>query len=932
MTEMVVLADAVCHSPAQLLLGRDDELARIREFLVRATSGGQAMLVVGDPGIGKTAVLDAAAEEGQARGIKVLRAAGVQFEAEVPFSVLHQLLAPIAAQFKDLSAPHRQALNVALGFDAGPPPDRLLVCTAALTLVRTASSLAPLLIVVDDVHWLDDSTASVLGFLARRLHGTPVAFLAAMRTGADGFFDHAGLPELELQPLDEVTASQLMMSRFPLLSAPTRRWLLAEAGGSPLALLELPRALHERGSAPASGLAPVVPLGRRLQRVYAPGLAEIPERSRQALLMMALGDSADVRVLAAHGDGWATLASLAPAERARLLDLGHGSRRPAFRHPLVRAAVVELATGDQRRRAHRRLADLMSDQPDRRAWHLGAATLKPDEEIAAQLDSAAQAIRKRGEGASAVIALVRASELSPAEHDRARRLAEAAYVAASVTGDLRDARALLHDARHIDRDHAASAEIEIAASFVMLAADGDVISSCQMLQEALDTAAGRNISPMTAECAARTAALACHFGQTQDLCEALTGSLRQFAGKSLDDRGFSSTLIADPATSPEADLDRLDSDIESLTHQADPDEIVRVARTSMFVDRLPGCRQALHRVACDALEAGALTSVIHANTLLAWEAYQTGRWEEADQLAKAAGELAASRGYELLRWNAQAVTTLVTASRGGPESAISLADEAIRWAAPRGARQLRTGGIHAHVLTGLAHSDFEAAYHYATEVSPAGQLAASTPYALWVILDLVEAAMRTGRGDEAAAHVRAMREGGTAGISPRLALLSGAAAALIAPDEGSFKLFSMALAADGAERWPFDVARVHLLYGERLRRNHAMSQSRAHLTAALEGFRRLGATGWEARAAMELRATGQTRPRTYQHGLEALTPQELEIALLAATGLSNKQIGCRLYLSHRTVGAHLYRIFPKLGITSRAALRDALPPRPGGVG
>ena len=196
------------------------------------------------------------------------------------------------------------------------------------------------------------------------------------------------------------------------------------------------------------------------------------------------------------------------------------------------------------------------------------------------------------------------------------------------------------------------------------------------------------------------------------------------------------------------------------------------------------------------------------------------------------------------------------------------------------------------------------------------------------MMDLVEAALRTAHASEAAAHVRAMQEAGVAMVSSRMAMLADAAAAMIAPDDEAVELFDKSLAASDAERWPFDLARVHLLYGERLRRAGGMTEARAHLVAALEGFRRLGAKTWAERAAMELRATGQTRSRGWLQDREALTPQELEIAMLAATGLSNKQIGSRLFLSHRTVSAHLYRVFPKLGITSRAALRDALQQQP----
>jgi DNA-binding CsgD family transcriptional regulator len=928
MGKMIGLEEVVPRPQPGSLIGRDDELALISDFLDRAASVGDAMLLTGEPGVGKTVLLDAAAERAMACGVQVLRASGVEFEADIPFAGLNQVLGPLAEEFEQLCDPHRAALNIVLGFGGGPAPDRLLVCNATLTLVRKVSKARPLLIVVDDLHWLDQTTVSVLGFIARRLAGTAVGFLAASRTDAAGFFERTWLAELELRPLDEVTAGRLMSSRFPLLSAHTRRRLLAEAGGNPLAVLELPRALGERGHATAGGLAAVLPLARRLQGVYASRLAEVPERSRDALLMMALDGTGDVRVLEAISDGRPGFVDLVPAERARLVDVKPGKHRVTFRHPLIRAAVVELSTSDERRRAHRRLAELMSDQPDRRAWHLGEATIEPDEEVAALLEQAAHAIVQRGDGAGAVAALTRAAELSPAAGGRARRLAGAAYIGASVTGDLRKAEALLADARHADPDPAVSVETAMAASFVLLNGDGEVATAHRLLLGAIEIADGGDISPMTTEGAFRTYMLVCHFGGRAELWESLGRHFVHSGSESPTSPYLRATLVADPARSPRAALDRLDTEIESLTHIANPTEIVQIAGASTFVDRLPDCRQALLRVARDELDGGAVTSVIYANTLLALEAYQTGQWDEAQRLVRDATELCEAHGYRLLRRNADAVRAFLAAGRGEAVLAQALADEVIRWAAPRGVRHLHTRALYACVLAALAQSDFEAAYRHATMISPAGQLASHEPHAPWVMMDLVEAALRTDRASEAAAHVHAMQAAGVARVSSRLALLAGAAAAMIAPDEEAIEEFGRSLAIRDAERWPFDLARVHLLYGERLRRAREMTESRVHLVTAQEAFRRLGARTWAERAAKELRAAGQTRPHAEQRDREALTPQELEIARLAATGLSNKQIGNRLFLSHRTVGAHLYRVFPKLGITSRAALRDALPHQP----
>jgi DNA-binding CsgD family transcriptional regulator len=912
------------------LVGRNAELRQIGQLLERAGRGGGVLLVLGEPGAGKTALLDAAAGQAITAGFRVLRGSGVQLEADVPFSGLHQLLAPLADDFEMLTGPHRAALEVALGFANGPAPDRLLIGNATLTLVRAMSAARPLLFVVDDLHWVDPATAAVLGFLARRFDGVASGLLAAIRDDAGWQFETAGLPALELGPLDERTADGLMRSRFPALTAHARRWLLAEARGNPLALLELPRALAERGALAPAGLPPVIPLNRRLQRVYAPTLAGIPQRSREALLMMALGGARDARVLRALADGPQGLADLVPAERARLVDTERGPTRPAFRHPLVRSAVVELATAHERRQAHQRLAELMSDEPDLAAWHRGAAAAEPDEEVAAELERAALLIRSRGHGAAAVSALIRAAELSPAAPDHAGRLAEAAYLAASLSGDLGHAEALLDDARQSDAGHSAGAAIAIVAAFLLLAGDGDVDAAGRQLQHALASAGPADARPLIAECASESAALACTFGSDPERCATLRQQLDRLAHELRPRPGRCPGQPPAPQIPSRSALAVFDAEVAALARRTDPAGIIQVAARATFIDRLPACRPALRRLSRAEPDSGFPTSVIRANTLLAYAAYHAGQWGEAELLADRAAEAAAARGCGLMHWHARAVTALVAACRGATADARALADQITRWSAPRSVRYLLSAARHTQALAALGESDFGAAYQHASAVAATGLLGSHAPHGAWVALDLVEAALRTGRTDEAIAHVRALQAADVAAISPRMQLLATATAAMTAADEDAFGGFEKALAVPGADRWPFDLGRVHLLYGERLRRVGRMAQSREHFTAALDTFGRLGAPTWMERAAQELRATGQTRQRAEGWQVDALTPQELEIASLAAAGLSNKAIGGRLYLSHRTVGAHLYRIFPKLGVTSRAALRDALPAQPAG--
>jgi DNA-binding CsgD family transcriptional regulator len=301
-----------------------------------------------------------------------------------------------------------------------------------------------------------------------------------------------------------------------------------------------------------------------------------------------------------------------------------------------------------------------------------------------------------------------------------------------------------------------------------------------------------------------------------------------------------------------------------------------------------------------------------------------GRWSESEELADEGIALCQKHGFAFFEWYFLYNKALVAAGCGRYDEAAALADDMTQWAAPRGVRSAELWAHHPRTLIALGNGEYDAAFRHASSLSPAGTLASHVPHALWVMFDLIESAMRTGRQTDAAAHVAAMHEAGIASISPRMARLQSAANALVADDASAVELFDAALATPRTERWRYDEARIRLAYGERLRRTKATLPARAQLLAAREAFEAMGALPWVERTLVELRATGERVQRITQPGTGTLTAQEREIALLAASGLSNKQIAERLFLSHRTVGAHLYRIFPKLGVTSRAALRDAL--------
>ncbi len=492
-----------------------------------------------------------------------------------------------------------------------------------------------------------------------------------------------------------------------------------------------------------------------------------------------------------------------------------------------------------------------------------------------------------------------------------------------MTGELETASQLLDDARRADPDPGGSLDAAIAASYLLLNGDGDVDTAHRLLVGAIENrAAVDTANDSVLEEALHALLRVCWFGGRAELWKPFDAVLARLAPDIPASLDLASKIVADPVRTAAAALKKLDAAIADLTDEIDPVRIMRIANSCGFVDRYGPCRDALWRVVRDGREGHAVGSAITALILVGFDDFRTGRWDQARQLTDEALKLSEPHGYRIL--GGQLNLAVIAACRGDEDRTRELTDAMLQWAGPRGVRVAQWNVCYARGLAALGRGDFEEAYRQATAISPAGTFASHVPYATWVMMDLVEAAMRTGRHAEAAAHVTAMRIDDVAALSPRLALLAAGATAIAAPDEASTVLFEEALTIPGIDRWPFDLARVQLAYGERLRRTRAMTVSRVHLTAALETFERLGARPWTIRAGHELRATGQTRSRSRVSASETLTAQEHEIAMLAAAGLTNKQIGEQLFLSHRTVGAHLHQVFRKLGITTRATLRDAL--------
>jgi DNA-binding CsgD family transcriptional regulator len=912
----------VGSTSTERLLGRGRELGLLRDFVERTRVDGEALLVFGDPGVGKTALLDVAARLAADAGATVLRAGGVEFEADVPYAGLHQVLLPLHEGFARIGAAHREALEVALGFGLGPAPARLVVANAALLLLRGASVSGPVLVIVDDLPWLDRASALVLGFVARRLAGARVGLLAASRSGEESFFDRAGLPELELGPLDQEASRGLIDRYFPNLAPAVRERLMAEARGNALALLELPAALTQEQRAALPALPPLLPVSRRLADLFAARIDRLPAKTRQELLLLALDGTGDLRVLRSGSPDTLRLEDLAPAEQARLIDVDSDTYRTAFRHPLIRSTMVELSTAADRRDAHELLARLWQEQPDRRAWHLAHARTEPDEEVADLLERAAYHNLRRGDGVAAVSALTRAADLSPRGVDRGRRLAEAAYIGTDVTGELGNASQLLADAHRADPQFTQSLHAAATAAVVLLNGDGDVQTAHRLLVGAIE---GTDELDRTAlEEALSVLAVVCFFGAREEMWAPFDEALARLEPDVPLTLYLIGTCFADPLYRGAAALPRLESAIAQLATETDPTVIVKTAFAAGNTDRMSECRDALLRVALEGRNAGSIGSAIQALVVLAFEAWWSGEWDESIRLADEALELCATHGFPLFAFSVRHPRGAVAAARGDDVRLEAEIDAMVRWAKPRGGAFVTTVVAHLQALAASGKGDFEATYRLTTAISPAGTLRHYERGAPWVMMDVVESAIRTSRVSDAQAHLAAMRAANVGAVSPRWALLAAGAEAIAASDDDAPDLFAKATAIPGVERWPFYLARVELAWGERLRRLRAMTESRVHLNGALATFELLGARPWADRAAQELRATGQVKPRGKDRDRDALTPQEREIALLAASGMSNKEIGQRLFLSPRTIGAHLYRIFPKLGITSRAALRDAL--------
>ena len=911
------------------LLGRDVEIGLVTSLLDGAPAAGAALVLRGEPGIGKSRLLAEAAALAREREFTVLSATGVQSEAHLSFSGLHQLLRPVRTHSAGLLPAQRAALGAAFGLDdEDATGQHFRIAMAVLDLLSEAAATAPVLLVAEDAHWLDRPTLDVLAFVARRLESDPILLLAATRDGSGRAFGDAGLPEHRLGALDPAMAATLLDASAPGLARSQRDRLMREAAGNPLALIELPLALPRLAGqdAPMPGL---LPLTERLEHAFAARVSELPDYTRLLLLVTALNDGDRLMEVLVTGTAVAgttlEIGSLEPAAEASIVELDERTVR--FRHPLMRSAVGQAASVPQRQRVHEALADVLRAEPDRRVWHRAALISGEHEDVALDLEDAGRRARRRGAIGVAVAAMRRAADLS-AREQRARRLLATAELAFEL-GRRDVVSSLLSDADQLALGPLGRARAMWIREMVDTRPLGDPARVAAVLAAA-ELAGSAGEPNLQIDLLWLVASRSWWVDPDQAARKLLIEAAQRLGGADADDpRVVAIHAYADPFGHAPGVLTRLrvaamegSRDTEAARHFG-PAALV-VGAFDLGADFLAA--------AVDGLRTeGRLGHLPRMLTLYSSMAARLADWDVAIPAAAEARRLATELREPQWEAAADTVVSLIAGMRGDDEAAEQAATRAERIAEPAGANITVAFAQFGRVLAALGAGRHAEAYLSAARLFNPADSAYHPVIGSWLIGDLAEAALHVDRIEEGRARVAEVEA--AAGDSPGtwIQLGLGQARALLADDDDAAERFDEALGT-GLARWPFQRARLLLAHGQWLRRRRRIADSRAPLRAARDGFDALGCAVWGDRARRELRASGESSRRRNPAARDQLTAQELQIAQLAATGLSNREIGQRLYLSHRTVGTHLYRIFPKLGITGRGELRALLTAAAGSPG
>jgi DNA-binding CsgD family transcriptional regulator len=889
---------------------------------------GQVLLVTGEAGMGKTVLLEDAADRARSAGLRVLSVTGRESESRLAFAGLHQLLRPVLSRVAGLPARQALALTAALGLAPDPlAPDPMLTGVAVLTLLSDLSERSPVLVVADDAHWLDRSSLDALAFVGSRLDAERVVLLVGARGQAPPPGFDRGFPELHLEPLSAADAGRLLdgLPRPPRGRA--RQQVLAQAAGNPMALIELAKVIADDPAASRRWAAEPLPLTDRLSAVITSRFAALSDQAQAALLLAAVADGPDLRVAASHGAG-PDARALAPAEQLGLVKVDRTGLQ--FSHPLVRSAIYHSAPFAQRAAAHRQLAEALHDQPDRQAWHLAAAALQTDEHVASLLEATADQAKHRGGAAAAAMAMERAAELSPDRADQARRLVAAAS-AAVPTGQGDWVQELATRALAVTADPELRLTARHDAAWALAWSGRRTAALSALLSVAEE--ASRDLPALAWDALGSAATVAYQSGMPESR-QAVSRALGLLERQSPPPPGRVPGIdvnalrlwiraSADPIASRNQLLPHLRKIVGSPIEEP---SLWRIASTAWLLDEsdlaITLLQDAMRRLRAPGVQGTSGGSL----TVLGWAYIDTGRWDEALEVAAEAAGMAEANQMDIVAASADAITATVLAMRADSAGARRYAGEALAAVDPAecglvAARARRALGVAALAdgsylqaftqLRGLFSRDGTPLHNYASYLG---------------VADLAAAAVRADRrieGCEVIEHALSRLDGRT---SARLEQLIARARGILADPSNSEAHFDKALADPAGDQWPFERAQLRLDHAEWLRRQRRINDAKAVLTEALATFRRLGARSWAQRAQVELRACGVavTGAPAEPDALGELTPQQRQIVRLASDGLTDREIGDRLFLSPRTVSSHLYRSYPKLGVASRHQLRDVI--------
>jgi DNA-binding CsgD family transcriptional regulator len=908
--------------PAVQIIGREHQLEVLLAAVDAAAEAGSALAVCGEAGIGKSVLIEATARRGHERGYLVLRATGVEAESQLPFAGLHELMCPVVGAVDALAPPLRRALLSAFGVEDGGPPEPFLIGLAALNVLAGVATRQPVAVIIDDLQWLDQASQDAVAFLARRIHDDPVIIVGGVRTGYATPFLPASGQVLNIAPLDEKSSRALLRACAPHLDAAGCEQILEHARGNPLALAELPGTWH-RGSA-GPGLVPgsPVPLSARLEQAFAGRLGELASPTRDALLIAATDSESELAEILAAASELAGVQvcvdALDTAAAAGLLT--RDEVRMQFRHPLVRSAILGSEPARRRQQAHGALAAVLAGQPYRRAWHRAQATIGPDDEVADELERNHDISVRRGSVSGAIAALERSAQLSSSPATRVRRLLLAAQYAFGL-GRAGTVSRLLSEAMRNPLTELDQARVEVLREAFHDGVPGDgsrVMEMCRLAERAVH--AGQQDMALDLLLAA---SLRCWWADTgpeaRQMVATVTG---QIAGMPADPRYVAALAIAEPVACSQ--------EVDTLLAQADPDTddiegLILLGTAAHAIGDPVRSVRFLDRAEARLRQQGQLGRLSHVLNIGLVSRLELGDFQRARIDSAEARRIAADTQQPIWHNGALALDAMAHGLRGDNPRAQQLAADAEQLAAGSGLNVLLACVQLARGYGHLSAGNYDAAYQALRRLFDPADPSYHLTERFHGISFLSDAAIPAGQRNDAHRIISDLELVAAGSASTTLRHHLAYARAVLADEENAEDLYLAALGSD-LQSWPWLRGRLQLAFGRWLRRRLRVAEARESLRSAHATLSGTGATIWADQAETELRAAGEQTASGSAPSWQTLTAQELQIVRMAGDGYSNKQIGQRLYLSPRTVGGHLYRAFPKLGITSRsqiaARLRD----------